>query len=317
MIKSLFGTLLILIGGAGALYATSRSQDIADWWKLRSYETPSEVALLSVNAGFNEYGQRLFYVHDPQLLDKQEFADKCTVGEATIVLGCYIHDYRIYLFDVTDERLEGVEEVTAAHEMLHAAYDRLSEQEQEEISAALLAFYDTVTDPRIIKTVQTYEERDPDVVHNELHSIIGTEILDLPEELELHYQQYFSDRSKVVELAQEYAEVFTMREKQIEQFDTRLKNIQTQIDVIETDLQVQAATLSVQRGELNALRDTDIQQYNERIDPYNVLVRAYNDDVAALKASVTSYNTTVAERNALALEERELVEAIDTRIDEL
>ena len=37
----------------------------------------------------------------------------------TAVLGCYANR-EISIFNVTDQRLDGIREVTAAHEMLHA-----------------------------------------------------------------------------------------------------------------------------------------------------------------------------------------------------
>ena len=74
-------------------------------------------------------GRNLFYVYDPQLLDKDGFNTQCTIEEQSIVLGCY-DGSGIYLYDISDVRLEGVEEVTSAHEMLHAAYGRLSAKEK-------------------------------------------------------------------------------------------------------------------------------------------------------------------------------------------
>src|SRR5690606_25698564 len=119
---------------------------------------------------------RLFYVHNPELLNKVDFQGKCLHTEETIVLGCYITNSKIYVFDVSDERLHGVEEVTAAHEMLHAAYDRLNAKEKTRIDGMLSEVFNQSTDERLKATVESYRKRDPSVVPNELHSIIGTEI---------------------------------------------------------------------------------------------------------------------------------------------
>ena len=50
-------------------------------------------------------GRNLFYVYDPQLLDKDGFNTQCTIEEQSIVLGCY-DGSGIYLYDISDVRLE-------------------------------------------------------------------------------------------------------------------------------------------------------------------------------------------------------------------
>lgn len=316
IVKRIFW-LAFFFGLSGALFfGVSNSQEIIDWWKLRDYEPSSTVEDLATNAGFNEEGRRLFYVHDPVLLDKSTFGDKCVVGEETIVLGCYISGQKIFLFDVEDDRLEGVEEVTAAHEMLHAAFDRLSPSEQDELGELLITTFNQLDDPRIEETVRTYEQRDNDVVINELHSILGTEIRDLPGPLEAHYAQYFSNRLKVVDLAELYADEFERREGEIEAYDSQLEGIQSEIARIEADISLQAEALARERKLLEGLNGNP-DAYNSAVDAYNKKVNAYNSDIAGLKSLVETYNTIVKERNEIALEERELVEAIDTRAEQL
>ena len=42
-----------------------------------------------------------------------------------------LYKYIAYIYNVNDERLNGLKEVTAAHEMLHAAYERLPESDKK------------------------------------------------------------------------------------------------------------------------------------------------------------------------------------------
>src|SRR6185295_11567695 len=97
--------------------------------------------------------RRLFYVYHPVLEDKQAFNSHCTDSEKTIVLGCYISRTGIYLYDVTDSRLNGVEQVTAAHETLHAAYERLSSSERKRVDGLTAQAFAQVTDQRIKDTI--------------------------------------------------------------------------------------------------------------------------------------------------------------------
>ena len=119
----------------GLLVATALAwfmrQDIYDWYRLRGYQAPSQVAKLATETTMNSDSRRLFYVYRPQLNDRVAFNQNCTHDEQTIVLGCYVSNVGIYLFDIHDPRLEGVEQVTAAHELLHAAYDRLNKKKKK------------------------------------------------------------------------------------------------------------------------------------------------------------------------------------------
>ena len=308
--------MLVVAITAGSFYGVRNSQNIIDWWHLRDYTPSQEIADLATNAGFSDLGRKLFYVYDPKLMQKSEFAQKCTVGAETIVLGCYISHQSINLFDIQDERLAGGKEVTAAHEMLHAAYDRLSPQEQDKLESLLVDTFNNLHDKRIEEIVKTYERRDRTVVANELHSILGTDVRDLPGPLEDHYRQYFSDRSKVVTLAEKYNDEFAKREDEIASYDTQLSSIQGEIVQLESSLRLQKDALERMRADLEALKNTP-DSYNASVVSYNARVRAYNKDVDTLKAKVSSYNKLVEERNNIAVEERELVNAIDTRVEQL
>lgn len=309
----LFGYLFSLSLLVASFWLFFNRQEILDWWRLRDYEPSSDIVRLATDSSFSDYGRRLFYVHYPELLDKPNFEGKCSVTEETIVLGCYITHSKIYVFDVEDDRLEGVEEVTAAHEMLHAAYDRLADDERRRIGALLKDFFATVTDERLIKTVDSYTERDPAIVTNELHSIVGTEVRELPTELEDYYSQYFLDRLAIVSQAEGYSQEFITLEEQIEAYDEQLKNIETEIEALESDIAQLNQALNTEKARLQSLRN-DPEAYNLAVPGFNEQVRAYNEQVQALRAKIESYNAIVAERNLIALEERELVEAIDTRI---
>ena len=214
---------------SGSIAAAYYRQEISDWLELRSYEPTAEIAQLAVDSKLNDEGTRLFYLQDPELLTKENFAGKCSTSEETIVLGCYITDTKIYVFDVDDERLEGVEEVTAAHEMLHAAYDRLSDEERNRIDAITDEFYANTSDERLIKSIESYRSRDPSVVPNELHSILGTEIREIPQELEQYYSQYFTNRSDLVSIAEAYENEFTKLEERIDKLDSELDSLESEI----------------------------------------------------------------------------------------
>jgi DNA repair exonuclease SbcCD ATPase subunit len=258
-----------------------------------------------------DLARKLFYVYDPQIVaSKDSFRDSCKQSEQTIVLGCYVSNDKIYIYDVNDDRLAGVQEVTAAHEMLHAAYDRLSNKEKERLNALLDAAYSNVSNERIRKNVEQYRQRDPTVVANELHSILGSEAPNLDSELEKYYSQYFSDRSKVVALSQQYEAEFTAHEEQIAVYDTQLQTLKETIDAQESRLTQLEQQLTSKRSALD-------RSSQASVDAYNSLVSSYNSIVDSLRLKIEEYNTLVAIRNKEAETWQSLVDAIDTRAETL
>ena len=148
-------------------------QNILDAWALRGYEPSVKITALATNAGMSDKGRKIFYVTHPEVQDKAAFYKSCEEGETSVVLGCYKPRDGIYLLRVDDARLAGVEEVTAAHEMLHAAYARLSFSEKKRLTNLINDTYNNLTDPTIDAKVKLYKESGADVT-NELHSILGS-----------------------------------------------------------------------------------------------------------------------------------------------
>ncbi len=112
--------------------------------------------------------------------------------------------------------------------MLHAAYDRLSDKEKDRVNNLLSTAYTNITNERIRKNVEQYRQRDPAIVANELHSILGSEVPDLSADLEKYYANYFVDRSKVVALSQQYEAEFIAHEEQVEGYDAQLQALKQQ-----------------------------------------------------------------------------------------
>ncbi len=316
--KSVFKFLAYLLFLVCIFWFWNNQQNISDWFRLRKYTPDATISSLVSNSGFNDQGRKLFYINYPTLKDRKNFRSYCTNSEESIVLGCYISTQNIYLLDVTDERLDGVEEVTAAHEMLHAAYARLSPKDKTNLNKLLLEQEKLVTDKRVLETIEAYRKSDAQSVVNEMHSIFGSELKNLTSELEEYYKKYFSDRSKVTAHASSYAEEFTKREALVQSYDVRLADLKTKIDSSEADLKRQADSLESQRSSLESKRNSNsAAEFNQLAAQYNLQVRQYNAALSAVKKLVNDYNQIVTERNNVALEEQTLLDAIDTRVDAL
>ena len=316
--KRIFGIVLALVVLSLSLIVWDKQQAIADWWKLRGYTPPTSVVSLADQDTMTAEAKHILYVNRPDLVtNSSTFRGDCTVAEQTIVLGCYHSDQDgIYVYVVNDKRLNGVEQVTIAHEMLHAAYGRLSKNEKTYIDGLLTNFYkNDLHDQRIIDTMKSYKKTEPNDVVNEMHSVFGTEVANLPKSLENYYSQYFTNRSAIVNFASEYEGEFTGRISKINAYDQQLSALNSQISTEEQSLSNQSNQLNIDRMQLNSLESSgQITQYNTRVPVFNHEVATYNQGVGKLQSDIASYNSLVNTRNAVANDLRSLDSSIDTRL---
>ncbi len=293
------------------------AQALTDWAQLRNYMPPAVVASLASQDTMTAQARHIFYVNHPQLeTDANQFRSDCSESEKTIVLGCYHSNQDgIFVYNVQDPRLAGVQQVTAAHEMLHAAYDRLSSKDKNYVDGLLQSYYNSQHDQRIIDTINAYRQSEPNDVVNEMHSVFGTEIANLPAPLEQYYTRYFSDRAAVVAFANNYEVEFTSRSDQIKADDAQLAQMKAQIDQQEQSLSQQLSSINSERAQLDSQRaGGQIDQYNAGVAAFNADVGRYNAGVASLKSDIATYNALVIERNSIANELTSLDKAIDTRV---
>ena len=287
-------------------------QAIFDALRLRGYVPSENVVQLATDTAMLDRTRQIFYVYHPSIEEKSVFNQSCRDNEQTIVLGCYVDGKGIHILNIDDVRLTGVEQVTAAHETLHALYARLSKNERKRVDAMTAAAFKSLTDQRVKDTIELYRKQDPTIVPNELHSILGTEVRVLPAELEAYYKQYFSDRSKTVGFSEQYEQAFTERKNQIAAYDAELNSLKLKIDNLQNELTSDTESLSRQRQQLDSLR-SDAAAYRSAVSSYNNNVNAYNVKIDRLTGLVAQYNDIVPRRNAIASEEQDLVKAIDSR----
>jgi hypothetical protein len=229
-------------------------QFVIDQVNIWQYQPTLSVAQLVDRSGMNDKGEFYFYASTPTLESTQVFNDKCGHREeSTAILGCYAAQ-KIYIYNVTDTRLDGIREVTAAHEMLHAAYERMGDGERQKVNALLETEYNKLkNDKNLYERMAFYAKTEPGQRDNELHSMIGTEVVSINKELEEHYKKYFADRQKVVALHTKYATVFSDLQARSDELISELKALG---DTIEQD------TITYNNA-VNQL-DQDIDRFNAR-----------------------------------------------------
>jgi hypothetical protein len=294
LIKLLVGILvpILLITGAVGWSIVNR-QYISDQLAVWNYEASPGIDSYVDDSSMVGRGLFLFQASKPRIAPDTEFNDICGSNEGGDgVIGCYTPDNkRITLFEITDIRLGGLKDAVASHEMLHAAWDRLSDGEREHLTELLAAENKRLVDDEQYQSqLSAYGFASDEVRYNELHSIIGTEVLGISDELERYYSQYFSDR------------------------DTLVKNYQAANDVL------------VQVGEEVTALSEEIEALDTKIDEdykrYKAGYRKLNKDVDAFNARNNAYYYTSQaafdrDRNALIARQKKLDKLYKSILDDI
>jgi hypothetical protein len=290
------------------------AQDLWDGMRLLGYQPPPEISAMAAKTTMTDTARRLFYVNQPTIETRKSSLNLCKGSEHTIVLGCYVTTKGIFLQAVTDPRLDGVMEVTAAHEMLHAAYQRMTILQQSQLNQKLRDVLAQLPNQRIVKLVDTYNQQDPNSVDSELHSILGTEVRELSPELETHYRQYFTDRSAIVALSERYEGIFTSLRNKYKNLGQQLSSSRSVLEQLAAQVKQEAQGVESERGDLRAaIAANPHSDYTSRVASFNHRVRSYNLLVSQLKEQTDTYNQMVTEQNSLALEEKSLFESLENK----
>lgn len=315
------------------------------------YEPPSpEIEQLALVTTMTPEAQQLFYKQSPTIEPKEAFRQLCRKpGQShakTIILGCFTHDGyegNIVIQSVTDPRLDGMMEVIAAHEMLHAVYQDLSRAERARLAPKLRQAAKRVKATHLLSVLEDYENGDPETYVVELHSYLGSELADLGDpDLEAHYRRYFQDRQQVIAFAQRSRSTLAKLEAQAEQLKPEIDTLEASIKAQKTLIQqadrlLDDRMLAIERMKVGLdglkqqaealLRQGDprlVQQFEFKKSRFNTAVRQYNQQVKDLKQRVTqlnqqveTYKQKVDTYNELAKTNRSILDSLRVdRVDE-
>jgi hypothetical protein len=314
------GAITVLALGAAGFWVLSHQQRVADQITVWQYDPDATIAAYADRADLSDDGRFLFYASRPVIEAGDQFDETCaTEIEGVGILGCYVGDERrIYLFDVTDDRLDGIEEVVAAHEMLHAAWDRMSDEERARLAPLLEAEAAVLADDAdFAATLEFYAEAEPGERLNELHSIIGTEFIDVGEELETYYGRYFTDRTTVTALHAQSNGVFTGQQQQIDDLVAQIQELESGIDTDYASYNAGYDALNTDIAAFNARAEGGEFTTQEQFDSERVSLIDRQSELDTLYVSiserVTRYDTLVAQLDTLNAEVAELNESINIK----
>lgn len=278
-----------------------------------TYQEPAEISQIENALQLTDNGTKIFRASQPALENQAEFNEHCDSHNAEVsVLGCYTNS-RIYLYRAEQSELKGVQEATAAHELLHAVWARMSGDEKNEIGAELTNYYQQHQD-QFGKEMSLYDETQR---LDELHSRVGTEATNLPTKLKDHYAQYFQDQEHVTSFYKTYNAQFKALKNQADQLLAEIQNLETEINKQTTEYNTRTAELQVKITEFNTCAQTAdcfksqavfnarrqellaeqqaleqlYNQINQETAVYNEKVTAYNNNVFHTKTLQNSINS--------------------------
>ena len=306
-----FVYLMILI--VGYLNLTS----IQDYVKLYNYKAPSAISYLATQDTMTDYTRHLFYLNSPQILDTvTSFRNQCSETKNIIVLGCYkIGQKGIYIYKVNNPLLAGINQVTAAHEVLHSVYERLSVADRNQLNKDLQYYYDNkLTDTNVKAEISLYQKYEPNSVYDEMSCTYGTELKDLTPNLEKYYSKYFSNRLTIYNYYSSYESQFNSRIAKIYSYDTNLTSMNSNIKSQQLNLSSLYSQINTLKAKMDSLKNTNVISYNSLVSSHNSLVNEYNSLRDSNLVLVDQYNSIVLLRNSIVDDLKKLDQAIDTTI---
>lgn len=296
--RILGGLVLVVLVAAAALGFTHR-QDISDYFSAKAFEPSARVSEVMQQLDLTPRGERVFLASHPTIDGSQAFNDQCAEvdhSEQGHVLGCYTQG-QIRLFEVTDERVKGIVEVTAAHEMLHAVYSRLGDGERRELADELRDAYASLSaeNPELKERMKVYEHLSDSAFANELHSVLGTEVRDLPEALEKHYARWFQDRSALIDTFDAFHSVFSDLQKQADALQDEMNALRERVDAGNAAYEADVEQFNRDTADFRARNDryefaSNPAEFERIRDELNARRESLEETLASLQADVERYN---------------------------
>lgn len=312
-----FITVVVLLGAA--FVVMSNRQWIIDQYNYWTYHPSSTMQSFAQRSAMSSEGKFLFYASQPELQDATAFNKSCpNQGGGVAVLGCY-DNQNIYIYNVTNPKLDGIREVTAAYEMLHAAYKRTQGSDLTKLNQLIEATYAQPANAAIFKpTVDYFAATEPGERDNELFSLIATQVRTVDPQLETIYGRYFTNRQTLVDLYSKYSSVFTEQENQTKAYAQQLSDLSTQINQSTAQYTKDVNQLNTDIADFNARANANqfsstSQFYAERSA---LMSRASELDArrTSINNQIISYNNIVKQYEASALASSELYKSIDSTL---
>ena len=310
------GWVILLVLVAIATIIVLNRAWIYDWFRGMTYRPTAEMISIRDELNLTGRGEFLFNATQPELNEADAFNANCRQDESEVaVLGCYTAG-NIYVYNITDVKLDGIRELTAAHELLHAVWARMGSKERENLRPILQQVYQN--NLSVLKDdIETYAD---DEWIEEIFVRAGTEIKKLPDVLEEYYTEIFDDQDAIVDFYESYIAVFREIKMKMEGLASEIEVLrdsvnakmaeyenkvnQLEMDIVRFNNCAETAGCFATEAEFYVQRNTLVARESE--------INLLNDEIDNM---IDDYNLKVDEYNADALESRKLQNMINSKAD--
>lgn len=310
----------LVLGGA---IAFQNRQIISDHFAAQNFTPSPQVGELTETLMLTDSGHRIFFASEPTLDSSQLFNEQCAQvahAEGGHVLGCYVSG-RIHLFQVTDERLSGIVEATAVHELLHAVFARLNPSERDRITELLTETFAVLTEtqPELAERMSVYDDLTAVGYANELHSVLATEVRELPAELDAHYDTWLLDRARIVDFFDASHGVFVELQQRANELESEMLTLRTDIerrnsayDAAVTEFNRDVASLAARNS--NFEFSDDREGFYAQRDSLNLRRDWLNSELVSIQSGVAQYEEMRQELQQLGEINSELLSHLNSEL---
>ena len=301
---------VIVLGGWGILNAST----LRDWLTVGKAVENARIDEYVERAGLSSAGRFYLLAAHPTLHSPETFDEACPIREAGIaVLGCYsVSDDTIHLLDITDEALDTLEPVVAAHEALHAIWARLDPEERTTVSTEIEESFTNISNPDLLGRLAPYETLTPAERVAELFAILGTESATVTPALEEFYARYFDNRQACVELAESAANTIAEISNSIESVGSQILSVEVTVKDAQKAYTQDTRTLAQDIEAFNA--HAEIPGYFPSSSDFTRERNSLRLRQSELEKSRDALNELIARYNAL-VEQMTLLNARATRLN--
>ena len=307
--------ILLAVFGVG-VYAYYNT-DLKDVINNIGYAPAKEISDIVTDLELTDKGRTIFYASRPEIENAESFNEHCDSHDEKIaVLGCYTKK-KIYLHRPNTDELNGVIESTSAHELLHAAWERLSENDKARLTPELKSVYEKYYDA-LSEDLSIYDDS---AQVDELHSRIGTQIPfnNLTKTLKDHYQTYFKNYDVVIAFYNDYIGPFRELQEERDELKQQLEDEQTDIDYRSQIYYEAVEKLSKKIDEFNNCANTtncfrSEAAFNARRAELVAEQQQLEDEYNSINDAIEAYNKKVEQYNNSVLRTQDLENSINSNV---
>jgi len=318
--SNIVGVVVALVFGAVAVWAILERQMITDRVLASQYTPSAEMKTIKDQLQLTGKGKFLFDASQPKIQPASDFNKSCgrRIETNNPILGCY-YLQRIYVFDVPAKELEGIEQTTAAHELLHAAYERLSDDDRTEINAEIRKVMRTIETPELQERMRYYQRTEPGQEFNELFAILGSEFPSVGAALERKYAEYFTSREKVVAFYDKYNTVFTDVKARLNSQKDAINSLTRQtnnaIAAYERNVKQLDQDIKEFNDQANNGDFSNSNEFNAKRSSLAARQQQINQERTRLQQQIASIKQLTQNRNKLVEKYNALNESIDSNVE--